>query len=185
MPLPVTKKNQFLAALSLCMAIGLVIYLPLAYGYFSVRMKQVKAEMKLEASRTWKEEELTHLVFSPQQQTELQRPEEREILWEGKMYDIVSEHTDEDGLMHVFALLDEREMELKRWVRKFLTNDASESPTKKSKSDVLKVFAKAIPIQKSKATENGEMKLEAESAYTVSVYSQIDLPVLTAPPCWM
>ena len=182
MPQPLTHKNRLLAALSLCMAIALVVYLPLAYGYFEVRMKQVKAEMKLEASRTWKEEELTHLVFSPQQQTDLQRPEEREIFWEGKMYDIVSEYTDKSGNLHVFALLDEKEMELKRWVRKFLTNDASESPTKKSKSDVLKVFSKAIPIPLSPLSFLEKNTSKNRIAYSGSIYHQIALPVRYGPP---
>lgn len=182
MPQPVTHKKQLLTYFSLVMACALVMYLPLAYGYFSLRMKQVKAEMKLEASRTWKEDELTHLVFSPQQQLELKRPEEREILWEGKMYDIVTEHTDELGDLHVFALLDEKEMELKRWVRKFLTNDASESPTKKSKSDVLKVFSKALPSTDAPGVFFNEGLNSSCNAYTVCLYHRIDLPVRLGPP---
>jgi len=141
--------------------------------------------MKLAASRTLAEDELTHLVFSPTEQMVLERPEEREIKWEGKMYDIATEHMDEDGNLHVYALLDEREMELKRWVRKFLTNDASESPTKKGKSDVLKVFAKAL------ISERGALEIQFFSsqktlvAYTDSHYSDIELPVAVGPPQWI
>ena len=182
MPQPTIKKYHWMPAFALSMALALVLYLPLAYGYFSFRMKAIKSEMKLEASRTWKKEQLVHLVFSVQEESEIERPEDREILWQGKMYDVVTEHRDEQNQLHVYALLDEDEMALKKWVRKFLTNDASESPTKRSKSDVLKVFAKAMPASKTLAVPLSEVDHCFVCAYMDVSYGEIDHPVHVGPP---
>jgi hypothetical protein len=79
------------------------------YGYFIVRLNQLHEESR-EALKYLPDSELDHFVLSPQEFKKA-RVNEREVLINGKMYDIARVHTGSE-MIEVFALHDEAEDDL-------------------------------------------------------------------------
>jgi hypothetical protein len=81
------------------------------YVTFKAEQYLIKKAIKLRIKNQVPENELTHLVFSPSSEacSEIEWIEDHEFRYNGQMFDIVRQVTDDDGTIHYYCINDRQE----------------------------------------------------------------------------